>query len=82
MGGFFGRGLTLEGLTMLFLLELQRHMILYRWGGGLDSEKYEDLIRVHLTSERYSCFRHLAVVEDEIDLILLGTINEVVLQWN
>ena len=35
-----------------------------RWFGF--RKGYEDLIRVHLTSERYSCFRHLAVVEDEI----------------
>ncbi|HHT9108180.1 MAG TPA: Z1 domain-containing protein [Candidatus Wunengus sp. YC63] len=67
-GNQLSRGLTLEGLMTSYYLRPSRQydtlLQMARWFGYRMG--YEDLTRVHTTTELWECFEHLALVEEEM----------------
>lgn len=67
-GNQLSRGLTLEGLMTSYYLRPSRQydtlLQMARWFGYRMG--YEDLTRVHTTTELLECFEHLALVEEEM----------------
>lgn len=67
-GNQLSRGLTLEGLMTSYFLRPSRQydtlLQMGRWFGY--RKKYEDLTRVHTTTELWDNFEHLALVEEEM----------------
>lgn len=67
-GNQLSRGLTLEGLMISYYLRASRQydtlLQMGRWFGY--RQGYEDLTRVHTTSQIWEFFEHLALVEQEL----------------